>query len=213
MSPFTDYNRILRSWWWVVALSVTIAAGSALVVTARQTPVYRATTTQVVIPNSKVQANSEILRSLDTLDRRSVLATLARIPRTLETREKAAERLGAQLAALGDYAVSAVVLPNTNLIRVEVEGPDPQKSAELANTVALVMQDIGREMYRIYKIDTLARAIPAAGPIRPSPERNLLAGAAVGLFIGLFAAVLAEHLRSTARLSSHPVEESRSYGS
>lgn len=215
MNPLTNYGRILHRFWWLVVLTTLITTGSTLVVTARQTPVYRSATMQFVVPNSRVQANGEILRSLDTLDRRSVLATIARVPLTKETRDEAAARMGLRPDELRTYRIGSFVLPNTNLIKVEVEGPNAERSAQLVNTVAVVMQDVGRDMYRIYKIDTLEGAVPASRPIRPTPGRNLLAGAVLGLFIGMFAAAVAEYVRSHAPHGVRPapiIEESHASG-
>jgi capsular polysaccharide biosynthesis protein len=194
-----------------VAASI-VSVGSAAVLTAGQQRIYRAKTTQVVVPNSRVQGTADIIRSIDTLNRRNVLATIAQIPLTVETREKAAEALGLDKTELARYAVRSRVLPNTNLITIEVQGPDPQKAADVANIFAAVTQDAGRELYRIFKIDTFGKATPEARPVFPEASKNLLVGAVLGLFIGIVGAWLAERFR----LGSHRVEselaESRGYG-
>ena len=156
----------------------------------------------VVTPNSRVRETSEIIRSLDTLDRRSVLATFARIPQSRETREAAAKRLELSSGDLRGYSVRASVLPNTNIIKIDVEGPDSERAAELANAVARVTQKVGRSWYRIYKMQVLARAVPHRRPTYPEPRRNYLAGAVMGLFLGIGAAFVVDDLRGRSSGSS-----------
>lgn len=211
----SETYKYLRQRWWIVPAAVLISTATSLVVTVRQSPVYRATTTQVVTPNSRLESNEHILRSIDTLERRSVVATFARIPGTREAREKAAAVMGIDLQTLAPYTIRCAVLPSTNLLQVDVEGPDPERAAELANVVADVVQQDGREMYRVYKIDTLARAVPPLGPIHPDPRRNLLAGGVVGAFIGVLAALGAGYVASPKPRDSRDAVaavESRSYG-
>jgi capsular polysaccharide biosynthesis protein len=194
-----------------VAASI-VSVGTAAVLTARQPRIYRAKTTQVVVPNSRVQGTADIIRSIGTLNQRNVLATIAQIPLTVETREKAAEALSLARGELARYTVRSRVLPNTNLITIEAQGPDPKKAADVANAFAAVTRETGRELYRIFKIDTFGQATPEGRPVFPEPSKNLLVGAVLGLFIGFVGAWLAERFR----VGSHGVErelaESRGYG-
>jgi capsular polysaccharide biosynthesis protein len=189
-----------------------VSTGTAAVFTARQPRIYRARTTQVVVPNSRVEGTADIIRSLDTLNRRNVLATIAQIPLTIETREKAAESLNIDRSELARYAVRSLVIPNTNLVRIEVHGPDPHKAADVANTFAAVTQDAGRELYRIFKIDTFGKATAENRAVSPEPPKNLLVGVVLGLFTGIVGAWLAERLDLGSRLVERRLAESHSHG-
>lgn len=212
MNPSQSYTRVLRRWWWIVVATLIVSIGTAAVLTARQPRIYRAKTTQVVVPNSRVQGTADIIRSIDTLDRRNVLATIAQIPLTVETRNKAAEALNLDTGELARYEVRSLVLPNTNLIKIEVRGPDPQKAAEVANVFAAVTRDSGRELYRIFKIDTFGKATPERRAVYPEPPKNLLVGAVLGLFIGMVGAWLAERLSLGSRVAERELADSRGYG-
>jgi capsular polysaccharide biosynthesis protein len=141
-----------------------------------------------------------------------VLATIAQIPLTVETRNKAAKALNLDTPELARYEVRSLVLPNTNLIKIEVRGPDPQKAAEVANVFAAVTQDSGRELYRIFKIDTFGKATPERRAVYPEPQQNLLLGAVLGLFTGLVGAWIAERVSLGSHYTEHELAESRSYG-
>lgn len=188
------YRRALARRWWIVLATIVLAVAAAAWATSRQRPVYRASTTMAVIPNSEVSGTEEILRSLDTLERRTVVATFAKIPSAAETRGAAARRMGVEDRELRPYQIRASVLPNTNIIKVDVEGPDRRRAAALANAAAAVTRREARHMYRIYTMRTLEQAVPARRPIYPTPARNYLVAAILGLFLGAGAALLVERL-------------------
>jgi capsular polysaccharide biosynthesis protein len=195
---FDTYGRTLKRGWWIVLVVLAVSLAAGIVFTKRETRVYRAYTTLAVTPNHEVKKVSEIIDSLDTLDRRSVIATFAKLPPTRETRESAARRLGAESGGFRGYAVNASVLPNTNIIKIVVEGPDPEKAADLANAVASVTKRKARSMYRIFKMTRIAKAVPSRRPIHPDPGRNVLVAGIIGLFLGLAAAFLVESFRRSA---------------
>jgi uncharacterized protein involved in exopolysaccharide biosynthesis len=197
----TLYRRALTRRWWLVLLAVGLALGTAAWATSRQKPVYRASTTMAVIPNSEVSGTEDVLRSLDTLERRTVVATFARIPSAAETRIDAARRMGIDGKAIRGYEIRASVLPNTNIIKVDAEGPDPRRVADLANAAAAVTRREARSMYRIYTMHPLERAVPARHPIYPTPARNYFVAGLLGLFLGLAAALLIERLSAPPRLA------------
>lgn len=178
------------------AIALTLLACAFF--TSRQPRVYRASTTVVVTPNTDVEGMGDVLRSLETLERRTVIATFARVPATAETRAAAARQLGRADADLSPYRVEASVLPNTNIIKIDVEGPDAAAAAVVANAVSEATRDEVRRMYRIFTLRTLAAASPAPQPVRPDPRRNYVVAGILGLFLGVLAAVLIERLLAPA---------------
>jgi capsular polysaccharide biosynthesis protein len=193
--PTSDlYRHAFTRRWWVILLAAALAVAAAAWATSRQRPVYRATTTMAVIPNSEVAGTEDVLRSLDTLERRTVVATFARIPSAAETRVDAARRMKVPDQDIRSYHIRASVLPNTNIIKVDVEGPDPRLVAAVANAVAATTRREARSMYRIYTMHTLERAVAARRPIHPTPARNYLVAGILGLFLGIAVALLIERL-------------------
>lgn len=106
--------------------------------------------------------------------------------------------MGIDAKGIRGYQIHASVLPNTNIIKVDVEGPDPRRAADVANAAAAVTRREARSMYRIYTMHPLERAVPARHPIYPTPGRNYLVAGLLGLFLGLGVAILLERLRSPA---------------
>jgi capsular polysaccharide biosynthesis protein len=190
----------VRRGWWVVAAVVAAAIGASIAITAAVTPVYRAETLMVVTPHSSVQDSGDILKSLETLERRTVVATFARIATTQETREAAAAAAGLNPERSGDFRVEASVLPSTNIIRIEVEGENAAATASLANQLGTLTARSAESMYRIYTISTLASATAPRSPVRPDKRRNYLVAITAGALIGLVAAFVLEHLRRSGEV-------------
>jgi len=187
--------RPLRTWWWVILLTVGASMGVSAWLTARQKPVYRATTTLVVTPIAEITDTGDVLRSLDTLERRGVVATIAKIPSAPETMDAVARRLDVDPASLRGYSLSASVPPYTFLLKVECTGRDPKTVAEVADAAGRVLDQRAREFYRIFTLPELAAAERPRGPIHPQPRRNQVVAALLGLFVGVVAAYGFDGLR------------------
>lgn len=187
-----DYARALTRGWWIVVLMIAIALGVTAFVTARQDVVYEAAAMFVVAPTSETSDPGDVMKSLETLERRTVIATFARIPATLELREAVGARLKIDPRP---YRIHGSVVPNTNIIRVSVEGPQADVAAAVANTAADLTAREARSLYRVYTMRLLARATPPRKPSYPEPRRNYLVGAAVGAFLGIAAALAADRAR------------------
>lgn len=170
-------------------------------VTGRQRAVYRSSATSVVAPHESVEETADVLRSLETLERRSVIATFARIPSAPHVRALVAQRLGLP-GGLDDFRIEASVLPNTNILKIDVEGNEPAQVAAVANAAAEVTRGEVRALYRIFTTRMLSDATPAPRPIHPDPRRNLVVASLLGVLVGVVAALILEKLRSAPRIGA-----------
>lgn len=196
MESEINYGQALVRGWWLIAVCLVIALGITAIVTARQTPIYQSSGMLVVAPSSVATDTSEIIRSLETLERRTVVATFARVASTPETRAAVADLLDLESRRLRGYRISGSVIPNTNIIRISVEGSDPATVAEVANAAGDVTARESRELYRIYSMRWLAKARTPRSPTFPDPQRNYLVGGTLGLVVGLAAALVLQRARS-----------------
>jgi len=199
MSRESFYLRALRRGGWLVLAVTAVAVAVAWGLTARENPTYQASASLVVTPNTEVEDITDLLRSLETLERRTVVATFARLPGSPETRDAAAQRMGLEPRDLRYYWVGGAVVPNTNIVRIDVYGPEAERTAAVANAVARVVRREARHLYQIYSLREVARAEPPSRPVRPDLQRNLLVAGILGLFLGLLAALGLEALRSSGR--------------
>lgn len=174
-----------------LALVITLmilSTVAAWLVGSRQPVLYQAHALHAVVPVANVQLDSgDLIRSLETLERRTLVATLAHLPSTPELILRASTDADPQATAawITRYHARGAVVPNTNLIRIEVEGPDASLTAELANRIAELTSQRTREMYRIYELEPVAAAAIPLRPSEPRMERFLVLGALIGLFVGL----------------------------
>jgi uncharacterized protein involved in exopolysaccharide biosynthesis len=189
----------LRRGWWIVLLAALVGVASAWLWTRRETPRYLASATLVATLSSSVEDTGDLLDGIETLERRTLVATFAEIPGRVETKEEAAREMGIEPRELRAYWVGGVVVPHTNLLRIDVRGPDPERAAELANRAAEISRDEARSFYRVFTLRHLERAEPPRRPETPDPGRNLIVGGVLGLFFGLALALAAEALRGSRR--------------
>jgi capsular polysaccharide biosynthesis protein len=192
------FRGLVRGWW-IVLLAVGVALAVAWWLTGREGRVYSAEAFMAVAPSSELETNDELLDAIEALERRTVVATFARLPRSPQIKQRAAERLGVEPRELRAYWVGASVVPSTNLIRIEVQGPEPERAAAVANAVSAATRREARRLYRIYSLRDISAAEPPRRPIRPNPRRNLAVAAVLGIFAGLVIAVGVELARGAAR--------------
>lgn len=202
MRSLPGLSRDLASRWWIVAVVVALCLSAAAFFTSRQPTVYRASTLLLVKPDSTVAEPVDQLRSLETLERRTILATFARLVDTDRLRKEANAELGRGKAS-DRFRVESSIVPNTNLIRIMVTGPDPDGAAALANALARTTRSEARRTYPIFTMELVEPASAQHGPpAAPSPRRNYAVALVLGLFVGLGAAFVATGSEEDDRITS-----------
>ena len=114
---------------------------------------------------------------------------------TPEMRFAVAERIGLDSSQAGSLRITASVVPNTNILRIDVDGADPEQVADAANATAEVTRDEARSLYRIFTMRTLEAARPPTRPAHPDPRRNMTVAAILGVFAAGLAVFVLDHLR------------------
>lgn len=191
-----DYIGALRRNWILVAAVVAMALGLTAIVTALQTPRYESSAQLVVAPAMTTTDPADVVRSLETLERRTVVATFARIASSEETRQAVARTVRLDAEHAGRFRTRGSVVPNTNIIRIDAEGPDPEVVASMANVAAELTARQAESLYRVYTLRPMARATPPSAPVYPERRRNFLVGGALGVVLGIVAALATERLRT-----------------
>lgn len=129
--------RVLRDRWWVLPVAVVLF-GMAGLASALKTPSrYKATATLAYTPSNSSLALignpslPNVSPQLTAQDRVAALNTLQRLATTSSVERRVRRTLSGNLGK-----VSAVVDPESNLVRINVVGNDPQLSATVANAWA-----------------------------------------------------------------------------
>lgn len=162
--------RIARTRWVPIVITIAAALLVAAIVAAALPKRYRATAVGVVAPVTSSLSPSEAFHGVEALDRRSLVATVAALPSTSWSQKS-------------DYDISTAVLPNTNLIRIDVDASSPEMAASVANTTLNELGIQTTSMFKYYGVTPVTRALPPAAPASPHRMRILAAGLLIGLLL------------------------------
>lgn len=191
------YFQMLQRGWWVIVLAALAAVSVSLGLSYLATPQYQATASFIITPSATLTVGRDVVNSLDTLDRRSIVATYAEIMNSQRIFTDAQLLLQLEEGALDDYKVLAVVLPESSVLELDVSGPDPKMVAELANAIGYQTVKFSRSFNQVYDLNFLdtAAAPDPTKPVSPQPLRDaglaLLLGAAAGALL----VILSEQIR------------------
>ena len=185
------YLRIIRRGWWLILIAALVAVNLSLVYSYYLTqPTYEAVARFIVSPNLQSIESGDLINSLEALDKRSIISTYAEVLNSREVIDGTIKLLGAQPEQLTGYDTFVTVLPDANIIRFSVQGPDPEVAAILANSIGQNAIDFIRNLYVIYDIEFLDQAVVPSEPIEPKPLQNaglaLLAGTVIGIGLAIF---------------------------
>lgn len=173
--------------WRIVALIAAATTLLAWLAVGLQPKRYRASALATINPLTEQLSPSDVIRGIDTLDRRVVVASIAALA-------SAPQVVNAAGAGSG-YEVNAVVLPNTSLFRVDVEGADPRTAAAIANKVPLLLGNQARAIYKLYGVMLVSPATASGKAVLPRAGRAVAAGLVLGLLLGVAVAWLLDRGR------------------
>jgi len=187
------YFRMLQRGWWIIAVTTLAAILVTLVASYFATPVYRATSRFVISPSAAfVAEGNNVLNSLATLDKRSIITTYAEILNSPRIHRETFDLLQLNEADLLTYTYNAVVLPDTNIIEFSVEGTDPQTVALLVNGIGQHVVEYVKGLYMVYEMTLLDPSVVPVIPISPQPARDAGVALVVGLALGVMLALTRE---------------------
>ncbi len=178
--------------WWIIALSVLVTAGSTAFFVSRQAPEYRASTTIELVPHSELAAR-DVVDVYTLLDKRNISNTLARKAEGTTMAQVAAQRLGVDLGVIRQAEITAIVLPDSNIIEIQASSSDRDLAAAICNTIAAEM--LGQTPDKILQIEPIDAAAPPSAPIAPRPTRMLMLALVSGLVLGVLFVVLENMVR------------------
>ncbi|MBV9787967.1 MAG: lipopolysaccharide biosynthesis protein [Chloroflexi bacterium] len=187
------FFRVLLRGWWLIVLAVLVTASSAAYAVSLQAPVYRATATVQLSPSDQLDDPRLLIDAQNSLERRTTINTLARNAMGSSMQDQVAKALGIELNVVENAEISAIVVPETNLIEVSARSVDPNYAALIANTVgdSLRKQVPGRVM----QLTVIDQAVPPTAPIEPQPMRTITLGVMFGLVLGTGFALLSYALQ------------------
>jgi len=188
------YLRMLRRGWWLMVLCPLLAVIVSLTLSYFTLPTFVATARYIVSPDAAFSGGSDVITSINTLDKRSIATTYSAVLNSDTIFTQAIVDLKLDPIQVSDYLRSAIVLPESNVLEVSVEGSNPQIVMMLAN-------DIGKQaiayidgLNQGFNIRVLDPAQIPTEPVRPKPLRDASLAIVFGLVLGGSLAIIREQL-------------------
>jgi diguanylate cyclase (GGDEF)-like protein len=192
------FLKIIQRGWWLILISALLALNFSLVYSYYiVTPEYEAIARFIVSPNLAGTDNSDLVNSLEALDKRSIIVTYAEVLNSYQIRQDALEFLQLDPINFVDYTISATVLPEANIIRFSVKGPDPEAAALLANSIGQYAIDYVGKLYVVYYINFLDTAVVPEVPTKPRPLQDAALALLVGVVSGVGLAIFRDQISGT----------------
>lgn len=189
------YIQMLLRGWWMIVLTTLAALVASLGVSYLTTPQYRAIARFIVTPSSGLETGNDVVQSLNTLDRVSIMSTYAEVMNSNRIYDDTLTFLQLRPTDLKDYTHEAVTLPDSSVLELSVTGPDPETTAKLANTIGYQTVDFTRNLNQVFDVNFLDVAEPPIVPIKPKPLRDAGLALALGLVGGAVLVILNDQLR------------------
>lgn len=191
------YLQMLRRSWWIIAITTLATVIAALVIAYMTPPTYQSTSRLIVSPSpSLITGGSNLLNSLSTLDKRSIITTYAEILNSQRIYTETLNLLQLDNVNLEDYTYRAVALPDANIIEFSVTGPDREVVHTLANATGQHAVEYVHSLYQVYDLNVLDAAVAPTEPIAPQPLRSAGVALVVGLALGIVLALIRELART-----------------
>lgn len=192
------YLRMIQRGWWLILVSVLVAVNLSLVFSYFiATPLYESSARFIISPNLNYVEGRDMVNSLEALDKRSIITTYAEVINSPQIINSTIRLLNGNPEDFADYTTSFAVLPDTNIIKFNVQGPDPQVTAMLANSIGQHAIDFIQELYVAYDIDFLDKAVVPMEPYYPRPFQDAALAFLIGAMIGVGLAIFRDMLAST----------------
>lgn len=209
MNELQSLIEIGRRNWWIVVLTAGIGLLGSIAVSTMTEPTYQTSARFIVSPNI-LEEDRDVINSLEALDKRSVVVTYAEVLRSNRIFDAARKELGIAAADLVDYGLTAVVLPEANVLELTITGPDPERAASLANHVGEQAIEYMSSLYPVHRFDFLDMAPAPLRPFAPQPIQNAILAVALGLGFGGLLVILRERLLPA--MNSQESHETQSVG-
>ena len=126
-----QYFYIARKWLWLIILGIVLGGGAAFLFSYFQEPVYRSAAKALVSQPSRDQ-----LSDFGYYSAQQLVSTYSELLQTSPILEEVSNRLDHHVSA---SAISIQQVRDTNILSVSVEDGNPERAAEIANTLIQVL--------------------------------------------------------------------------
>jgi protein tyrosine kinase modulator len=188
------YGEIIRRRWVTASVAFAATVIATLFFVAPREPVYESSGSLVVRPRTIVNPEDRI-RAADVLAGGvSIPATYASVAESDLIISKAKEHLPPDADTSG-LSVDTQVLIDTNVIRINVRGPDPTLTHAMAEALLDETVNYAIRYDSTYQLATVDTPAVPEGSVGPNKTLLVVLGVLFGLALAVGVALLGEYLR------------------
>jgi capsular polysaccharide biosynthesis protein/GGDEF domain-containing protein len=187
-------KAISGGWKWIVML-VLIAVVISSAVSAATTPIYRSQATFIIAPNKNLPSSRDVVSAFSALDTLKIFSTYADILASERVYAEALKAVNTESIDLSQYERATEMKPESIILALNVDGPDPQTTAVLANEIGKYGIYYINSYFTVFEIDFLDQAVAPSHPVRPQPYRNMAIAAGAGLLVSLVIVIATEFMQ------------------
>lgn len=191
--------RVFRRWWIVLTI-LAIVVGATVWGLSENRDRYEVTTLLVVGPNIEMEP-SEVLRVADLLNSSTVMSTYADVMSSPLVVAGGMVAVDPTRSDWADYEVRVVQEPDSNVLRMIVEGPDKATTEALSAAVQSEGETFLGGLFPIYSLSPLHSGNPQAYLISLPWFRTIGIAAGIGLSLGVLLALWFDSLLQYRRQS------------
>jgi polysaccharide biosynthesis transport protein len=122
---------LFRRWWWLLLVGLVLGLAGGLTASLLQTPVYEASA-KVLITRTRQPGTTDVLSISD----QQLVLTYLQLLKTQSILEEVGSRLGGKINVEN---VKVDVIPDTQIIQIKIQDPDPRQAATIANTLVQIL--------------------------------------------------------------------------
>jgi capsular polysaccharide biosynthesis protein len=195
----SDYVQVLTKRWWVIALTLVAAAAGAFGVSKLLPDTYRSQAVYLAFANQADNGLNIVLRNSMNSYRELVMQP--------DVLDQISQGIGLDISGelwMRDVAIQP--RPDEQKIIIEVDAPSLDQSMAMADAVgARIVAEVNSINSRLegtarINLQQIQRARLIA--IQPNTRINVLAGAFLGLIVGILLAYILEYLDDTLKTSA-----------
>jgi len=193
---FQHILKLVQSGWRLIIICGLIAVVIALIISLNTLPLYRTEVTFLISPSPNLPSSRDAVSALAALDTLKIFSTYGDVLTSERVYENALHEMNLTSADLIDYHRSTALRPNSIILTLSVEGPDPAIASKLANLIGKKGIEYINAYFDVFQINILDPATEPFFPFTPQPIRTGLIAGGIGLFTGLLLAIFREQIRT-----------------
>ncbi|HWA66740.1 MAG TPA: polysaccharide biosynthesis tyrosine autokinase [Mycobacteriales bacterium] len=201
----SDYLRILRNRWQIIALCVAVALAAGALFVLASSPRYESQT-QLFVSTSAADADPSAIFQEGQFSQARVQSYADIVGGPLVASQVAAQIGGGLTPKTIENEVTAKAPVNTVLLNVTVTDPSARRAQEIATGIGQVFPTIVKQVetpdsngQSPVKVSVVKPATFSSSPVSPKTPLDISLAFLVGLVVGLGAAVLRESLDNTIK--------------